>query len=152
MVLSAMEKIKYKRNHFSTALPCHFIYTRSHYWIENIEKEFWKVGLTSFATRMLGELVEFEFETRPGSEIQEGVLIGWIEGLKATSDIYAISNGHFVDSNSLIISQPELFHRKPYSDGWLYQFNSDQLPTHMNAREYVSFLDETIDQLSARSG
>ena len=41
-----------------------------------------------FATRMLGEVVEFDFEVAPGDSIEEGQAIGWFEGFKAVSDLY----------------------------------------------------------------
>ena len=64
------ETIAYKRSRFSTRLPVQYRYTASHYWLRESEPGIWQVGFTKFATRMLGEMVEFEFKVQPGARIE----------------------------------------------------------------------------------
>ena len=45
----------YKRNRFATRLPTDRFYTRSHYWLREVEPAVWRIGFTKFATRMLGD-------------------------------------------------------------------------------------------------
>ena len=97
------ETLHYRRSHFVTRLPVDFFYTPSHCWLERRNEEgLWRVGLTKFATRMLGELVDFGFEEQPGAAVQTGQIIGWVEGFKAISDIYCVINGRFDGTNAAL--------------------------------------------------
>jgi glycine cleavage system H protein len=141
--------LKYKRSKFSTHLPTHFHYTKSHFWV-NAKDNILTIGLTKLAVRMLGELVEYEFEISSNKAFKKGDIIGWIEGLKANSDLYAITDGEFLTENSNLTENPELFFKKPYSDGWLYQAKGELQDDLLSANEYVTFLDQTIDGMEPR--
>ena len=52
----------YKRSNFVTHLPVDCLYSPSHFWLREIEPGRWRVGFTKFATRMLGEIVEVQWE------------------------------------------------------------------------------------------
>ena len=54
----AMQTLHYKRSHFATQLPMAYLYSPSHAWLARMEDGRWRVGLTKFATRMLGEMVD----------------------------------------------------------------------------------------------
>ena len=69
-----------------------YLYSPTHAWAEEIEPKRWRVGITKFATRMLGEMVDLGFELNQGDPIKHGQIIGWLEGFKAISDLYAVIN------------------------------------------------------------
>ena len=69
--LIRIEMLEYKRGRFDVRLSEDRFYRPAHYWLLELEPSMWRVGFTAFATRMLGDPVEF------------GRKIGWIEGLKA---------------------------------------------------------------------
>src|SRR5262245_22616438 len=75
--------VPYKRSRFSTRLPAGYLYTPSHYWLRQSEPGVWQIGFTKFASRMLGEIVEFDFKVPSGAPIETGQVIGWTEGFKA---------------------------------------------------------------------
>src|SRR6476469_796007 len=93
--------ILYKRNRCQSRLPKSRLYTRSHYWLEEVEAAtadraaLYRVGFTRFATRMLGEIVEHGFEAKPGDAVKVGQTLGWVEGFKALSDVYCVIDGVF---------------------------------------------------------
>jgi len=64
---------------FTTELPRDCLYSPSHAWLARRPGERWRVGLTKFATRMLGEMVDHGFQVAPGAAIEVGEVIGWIE-------------------------------------------------------------------------
>ena len=74
------QSVYYHRSRFTTHLPVDRRYSPSHYWLLEEEPGTWRVGLTKFATRMLGDIVEFDFSVAPGAEIGVGDEIGTIEG------------------------------------------------------------------------
>src|SRR5205823_4703303 len=71
----------------------------SHGWIARWDAEHWRIGLTKFAVRMLGDMVDHGFETEPGASVQPGQVVGWIEGFKAISDLFCIAQGTFAGVN-----------------------------------------------------
>ena len=76
MVQEFNKDIRYKRSRFATKLPGNRRYTASHFWAMNEESNVWLVGMTKFATRMLGDIVEFEFKVKKGEIVEVGQTIG----------------------------------------------------------------------------
>jgi glycine cleavage system H protein len=141
------ETIAYKRSRFSTRLPVHYRYTASHYWLRESEPGIWQVGFTKFATRMLGEMVEFDFKVQPGMRIVVGQMVGWTEGFKAMSDIYSAAAGEFIGANPALTASITLIDHDPYGDGWLYQVTGQPDPASTGVDGYIAVLDATIDTM-----
>ncbi|MFN3325310.1 MAG: glycine cleavage system protein H [Bryobacteraceae bacterium] len=142
-----IETVPYKRSRFSTRLPARYRYTRSHYWLFEVEPGIWQVGLTRFATRMLGDLVEYGFPPHPGERIEIGQVIGWVEGFKALSDLFSVVSGEFVNANPELERDITLLDHEPYGRGWLYRAKGTPEADHMDAQAYMAVLDATIDKL-----
>ncbi len=141
--------IRYKRSRFTTRLPVGRRYTRSHYWLDRDDQGRWRIGLTTFATRMLGDLVECTFVAAPGDQVALGQAIGSIEGFKALSDVYAVAAGRFVETNAALDSDITLVESAPYGDGWLYAMDGTADPESLDVEEYVHVLDATVDRMLA---
>ncbi len=91
--LCAIRAVYYRRSRFTTHLPLDRRYSPAHYWLFEESAGIWRVGFTKFATRMLGDIVEFEFSTAPGDPIAVGDEIGSIEGLKAVTSVFSAGTG-----------------------------------------------------------
>jgi glycine cleavage system H protein len=141
----------YKRSRFVTHLPLKYLYSASHYWLSE-QNGTWRVGLTKFATRMLGEVVDFGFEAQAGSDVLPGKAIGWIEGFKAISDLLCVVDGKFIRSNPELSQNPEVVDRDCYGQGWLYEANGRPDPGCLDVQGYKDLLDRTIDKLSKEQG
>lgn len=141
------ETVAYKRSRFSSRLPVQYRYTPSHYWLRETESGIWRIGFTKFATRMLGETVEFDFRVGPGARIEVGQVVGWTEGFKAMSDIYSAASGEFLGANPALAENITLIDTKPYGDGWLYAVRGTPDPAHTDVHGYVAILDATIDKM-----
>lgn len=146
------EIVRYKRSRFSTRLPSDRIYTRSHYWLRQEESGPWRVGLTKFATRMLGDLVEYELTVGREELVEVGQKIGWIEGFKAVSDLYSVAAGNFSGGNAELASDITLLESDPYGAGWLYAVAGEPEPGGLSVQEYVNVLDATIDRMLTSRG
>src|ERR671914_983141 len=97
------EELFYRRVLFRTKLLGDRLYTPSHFWIQQQEDpDVWRVGLTKFASRMLGDVVEIEFDCKDGDRVEIGDCIGWFEGFKARSDLFSVAAGVFVRSNPVL--------------------------------------------------
>jgi glycine cleavage system H protein len=137
----------YKRARFVTHLPVDRLYSPSHFWIAEHQTGVWRVGFTRFATRMLGEIVEHEFQVNVGAPIDSGQIIGWIEGFKAISDIYSVAGGKFAGGNPELTEKIELLSKEPYGAGWLYAIEGQPDSRCTDVHGYVGLLDATIDKM-----
>lgn len=143
----SQEKVYYKRSRFSTQLPLGRFYTASHHWLAEESPGTWRVGFTKFATRMLGDLVEFGFDVKPGDHVDVGQTIGSVEGFKAISDLFSVMEGTFVGSNPELEADITLLDSDPYERGWLYRVSGRPEPASVDVQGYVEILDLTIDRM-----
>ena len=143
------EEIHYKRSRFSTRLLEHRLYTAGHSWLEPEEDDVWRVGFTKFAVRMLGEIVELGFETEPGTAVETGQVIGWLEGFKAVTDMFSPLPGRFEGFNPAMneAESVRLLTTDPYGRGWLFRVRGQPGDECMDVQGYISLLDTTIDKM-----
>ena len=139
--------LHYKRSRFVTQLPLDYLYSPSHFWAWQREENLWQIGLTKFATRMLGEMVDYGFDIELKSPIASGQIIGWVEGFKAISDIFCIAEGNFAGANSVIKEKITLINKDPYGAGWLYKVRGKPDSKCVDAHAYKNILDKTIDRI-----
>jgi glycine cleavage system H protein len=139
--------LPYKRSHFVTQLPVEYLYSPSHAWIARQDEAHWRVGLTKFATRMLGEMVDHGFETKPGAAVQPGQIVGWVEGFKAISDLFCIAEGNFAGGNPALQEKISLISKEPYGAGWVYLVQGKPDAKCVDVHAYRAILDKTIDRI-----
>ncbi len=137
----------YKRSTFVTHLPVACLYSPSHFWLARIEGDRWRVGFTKFATRMLGEIVEVQWDKAAGDAVASGAIIGSIEGFKAISDIYCVADGSFAGGNPGLVANIEKVGEDPYGAGWLYEFEGTPDAKCVTLEKYRELLDATIDHI-----
>jgi len=142
--------LHYKRSHFATQLPVDYLYSPSHAWLARQADGTWRVGLTRFATRMLGEMVDHGFELSAGVPVETGQIVGWVEGFKAISDLYCVARGEFLGGNPALKEKLGLIDRDGYGAGWLYAVRGEPDPKCMDVHAYRGLLDETIDRILAK--
>jgi glycine cleavage system H protein len=141
------EELYYRRLLFRTRLLGDRRYTASHFWIQQQPDAVWRVGLTKFASRMLGDIVEIEFDCKAGDRVAIGDCIGWFEGFKARSDLFSVAGGVFIGSNPVLTDRIALIDDDRYGRGWLYEVRGEPEPHAMDMTAYGAFLDQTIDRL-----
>lgn len=145
----SVNALVYKRARFTTRLPTDRLYTPSHCWLLEPEPGLWRVGITAFATRMLGEIVEYQFDVEPGNGVATGEKIGWLEGFKAVSDLHSAAEGEFAGTNTALREDITLLESDPYGQGWLYQVRGRPELDSADARGYATILDAAIDKMLA---
>ena len=143
------ESLYYRRSRFTTHLPSDRRYSPAHYWLFEESPGVWRVGLTKFATRMLGDIVEFELSVAPGTNVDVGDEIGSIEGLKALTSIFAAGSGIFLGEGIGLRRDVTLAESDPYGEGWLYRLQGAPASDAVGVEGYVAILDATIDKMLA---
>jgi len=141
------EELYYRRLLFRTRLLGDRLYTASHFWLQEQDPGVWRVGLTKFASRMLGDVVEIGFDVAPGAAIAIGDSIGWFEGFKARTDLFSVAEGAFLGGNPVIGDRIGLVDDDRYRRGWLYEVRGVAEPRAMDLHAYAGLLDETIDRM-----
>lgn len=142
--------LEYQRLRFSTQLPLDYLYHPTHYWLHRQRDGIWRAGLTRFAVRMLGEMVDHGFHVLPAQVVQAGQVIGFIEGFKAVSDLCCLVNGTFRQSNAAMKEQLHLLHRDPHGAAWLYEAEGQPDDLCVDADGYRLILDQAIDRLAGQ--
>ena len=146
----APETLFFKKSQFATHLPVNYRYWRTHFWAERREGKRLRLGFTKFATRMLGEIVDYNFETPVQAPVRAGQILGWVEGFKAVSDVICVGQGFWVGVNTALERDTELISRAPYAEGWLYEMEGELDDQSTDVQGYVEHLNETIDMLLAK--
>ena len=131
-------------------LPVDYRYAPSHAWAGPAGDGRWRVGLTKFATRMLGEMVDHGFEVEAGTAVAPGQIVGWVEGFKAISDLFCIGAGEFLGRNEALKENIKLISKEPYTSGWLYEIQGQLDEKCMDVEAYRDLLDKTIDRILAQ--
>ncbi len=139
--------VSYRRALFATQLPVSHLYTPTHCWLSHQAGDRWRVGLTKFGLRMLGELVEVEVVATPGMPLEPGQVLGSVEGFKALSDLCGAGRGVFVGANPMLGEDLDAVMSQPYESGWFYEFDGEPDPSAVGVTEYCAWLDATIDRL-----
>ena len=152
----AGETVRFRHAHFTARFPVAHRYAPSHFWMTRVDgatdddgAAVWRVGMTRFATRMLGELVEMVLEVGPGATIVAGQHLGTVEGFKAVSDLFSVVEGEFLGPNPLLSTESCLTHSDPHGSGWLYEVRGRPAAGDLDVHGYVELLAGTIDRLQA---
>lgn len=140
-------RLRYQRERFAMEIPAAYLYSPTHFWIAPQVEDIWRVGLTKFGTRMLGEMVDHAFSVAPGAVVVGGQVIGWVEGFKAISDLVCLVKGRFVGGNPALVADLNVVNRDPHGEGWLYAVRGQPDAKCITAEGYVKVLDQSIDEL-----
>ncbi|NNE91071.1 MAG: glycine cleavage system protein H [Verrucomicrobiales bacterium] len=144
-----METVRYKHARLSARFPVDFRYSKSHYWMAQDENDpdLWRVGFTKFATRMLGELVDAQWEKKDGEPVESGQQIGYVEGFKAASDLFCVMDGEFAGGNPLLEEDACLVRTSPFVDGWLYAVRGKPEESSVDVHGYIEHLNALIEKM-----
>lgn len=92
-------------------------YTKDHEWARE-EGGIVTVGITSFATDQLGDVVFVELPEK-GRTLDAGGSFGVVEAVKTVSDLFAPVPGEVVEVNTTLADNPAIVNQSPYADGWM---------------------------------
>ncbi len=107
-----------------TNIPANLRYSSSHTWVEVLEDDSVRVGITEFFQLELGEinyveLPDFERSYTAGEECAV------IESAEMAIDVYCPIGGEIIDVNHDLDDNPALINADPYGEGWLFQLRPD---------------------------
>jgi len=126
----------------SDEIPTNLMYTEDHEWLL-VADGVATIGITHHAQDQLGDLVYFGDFPEVGDAVEEGEVVGVVESVKATSDIYTPLSGNVVEVNGDLLDTPELANTEPYDGAWILKVSvgePDQLEELLDAEAYAKFL------------
>jgi glycine cleavage system H protein len=104
------------------AYPDDVRYTQEHEWARE-EGGLVTVGITSYATEQLGDVVFVELP-EVGRKLEAGKSFGVVEAVKTVSDLYAPIGGEVAEVNTAIVDNPALVNQSPFGEGWLVKIKA----------------------------
>lgn len=98
-------------------VPTDRVYSETHEW-HKVEGDSLTLGITQFAVDQLTDVTYVEMK-KPGFKFKAGDIIGTVESVKTTSDIYCAAAGEITEVNGALNDDPGLLNRDPHGAGWL---------------------------------
>ncbi|TMQ70180.1 MAG: glycine cleavage system protein GcvH [Candidatus Eisenbacteria bacterium] len=118
-------------------------YTNEHEWAR-LEQGLVTVGITSYASEQLGDVVFVELPT-PGKKLEAAKPFGVVEAVKTVSDLFAPVSGEVVEINESLTDNPALVNQSPFGEGWMLKVrpaNPDEMKSLMSSDDYERYLEE----------
>ena len=91
-------------------------YTKKHEWVEQVEGNIWRIGISDYAQEQLGDIVVVELPEL-GDQTTLGKDCAVIESVKAASDIYAPLSGEIHKINDALTDEPALVNQEAEDKG-----------------------------------
>jgi glycine cleavage system H protein len=124
-------------------VPKNLLYTNDHEWVK-IEGGIATVGITDHAQDQLGDIVFLGDTPEEGEAVEKGDVIGVVESVKATSDIYSPVEGTIHAVNEDLEEEPEVVNSDPYGRGWIVKIKLDggDAPDLLSPSDYEKLLED----------
>jgi glycine cleavage system H protein len=101
----------------SDPFPDDVLYHPEHGWARPDGGEA-ALGITSFATDQLGEIVQFQLP-EANQQISKDKSYGEVESYKALSELISPVSGTVLEANAAVADDPSSVNADPYGAGWL---------------------------------
>jgi glycine cleavage system H protein len=99
------------------ASPADRQYSKTHEW-HKFEGETLTLGVTQFAVDALTDITYVQMKPA-GTRVAAGGIVGEVESVKTTSDIYSAVGGEITEVNAALADNPGLLNSDPFGAGWL---------------------------------
>ena len=123
--------------------PSDVRYTREHEWAR-LENGLVTVGITSYATEQLGDVVFVELPA-VGKKFDASKPFGVVEAVKTVSDLYSPISGEVGEVNEALGGNPALVNQQPYGEGWMIKLkprDPGEINQLLSNQDYEKMLEE----------
>lgn len=103
-------------------VPMGLFFSKNHTWTHLEKSGMAMVGIDDFLMHITGEVM-FSSLKPAGSYIRKGELLATIEHEGKKLHIYSPLSGMILNTNELLIKNPEIVNEDPYERGWIYKIN-----------------------------
>lgn len=116
-------------------------YTKTHEWVEFVNKTTANVGITDYAQKELGDLVYVNLP-EIGDEVIAGETFCDVESVKAVSDVLSPVTGIITEINEEIQDNPAFINEDAYNAWFVKISDISDTEDLMDADEYKAFIEE----------
>ncbi|TWT54069.1 Glycine cleavage system H protein [Rubripirellula amarantea] len=127
------------------SFPTDLLYATNHMWAKAIGDGVLRFGLTAYAVRLLQDVYFLDWTVEVGMDLKSRASLGSIESKKAESDLYAPLAGKLVGINEAALDDPSIINAETYSDGWLFDIQTDSCDSLLSPSAYLEHLDSAWD-------
>ena len=100
-------------------IPDDLKYVASHEWLNYLEDDKVRFGISAFAAEAMGDIVFIDLP-QVGDPVIAGQPLCDMESVKAVEEIYSPVTGEITAVNQALLDQPELINDDPY-DTWIVE-------------------------------
>ena len=125
-------------------IPSNLQYTGDHEWVL-VDGKHILIGITDHAQDQLGDIVYLGDFPQPGESVEQGDVVGVIESVKATSDIYSPITGKIAAINEELLEEPAELNGEPYADNWILKIkiaDKSELEDLLDNEAYEQLIEE----------
>lgn len=122
-------------------LPGDLRYGKEHEWVSTGGGKV-LVGISDYAQDQLDDIIFIDLP-EVGDSFRQGEEFGFVESVKAVSQLFMPIGGEILDINKELDEFPELVNQSPYSDGWMLEVKPNdlsELDTLMTNGDYKKML------------
>ncbi len=116
-------------------------YSETHEWFLS-DDNMVTVGITQHAADELTDITYVELP-EVGAKVTVGDVLGEVESVKATAEIFTAISGTIVSVNTALTDHPELVNDDAFEEGWMVKIKADSvepIKSLMAAKEYAAFV------------
>lgn len=123
--------------------PKELKYSKSHEYLKLLANNQALIGITSYATSELGDIVYVELPDI-GKVYKTGEKFGVIESVKSVSELYIPNSGKVIEVNKELNDHPEYINQDTYQKGWMVKIELTSDPNQnkelISRDEYAKFV------------
>lgn len=109
-------------------LPDELLYdVDNHIWFKELDDGTVRLGMTTVATAMAGQLVAFT-PKKVGRDVQPGKSCATVESGKWVGPAKSLAGGEIAAVNETLVAKPSLANEDPYGAGWLVALKPQDWP------------------------
>lgn len=101
------------------------VYTESHEWIEILDTNKARLGISEFAASELGDIVHVELP-EVGEEFDAEDDVATVESVKSFSEVYLPFAGKITAVNEELEDEPELVNEDAQGKGWFLEVETEE--------------------------
>lgn len=106
-------------------MPDELLYdVENHIWFQEVDDGNVKIGMTTVATAMAGQLVAFT-PKKVGRSVKPGKSCGTVESGKWVGPAKSAAGGEVIAVNDDLIGKPDTANEDPYGGGWMVILKPD---------------------------
>ena len=118
-------------------------FSKKHEWV-SIEGNIATVGITKYATELLGDIVFVEVP-EAGKTVEKDGQTAVVESTKAASDVYSPISGEVTEGNKSIVDDPVSVNTDPEGASWFFKIkvkDKSEFDSLMSQTDYEKFVEE----------